>query len=66
MSEGQLSAEEHRILLMLATLGSQRAIYDTAAISLREKGLAELDLGGKRLVLTDEGKAVGRLLRQGC
>jgi hypothetical protein len=50
---------------MLETLGPQRAIYDTAAHGLCEKGLVERDNDAKRLVLTEEGKVVSRLLRQG-
>ena len=65
MDAVQLSAEERRILLMLETLGPQRAIYDTAAHGLCEKGLVERDNDAKRLVLTEEGKVVSRLLRQG-
>ena len=60
----QLSVEERRILLMLATLGPQRAIYDAAAHSLCDKGLTARDLDAKVLVLTDEGKQVSRLLSQ--
>ena len=65
MDPGQLSLEERRILRILYNLGPQRAIYDAASISLRDKKLAELDAVGSTLVITDEGKEIVRILRQG-
>ncbi len=65
MEPAQLSTEECRILLILDRLGPQRAIYDAASITLREKKLAKLDAGGSVLVITEEGKEAAKLLRQG-
>ena len=62
-AQDTLSTSEYTLLRSLRN-GPQRHFYNAPTVGLRDKGFAALDPITKRLVITDEGMKVGRMMRR--